>query len=399
MSYILLTDEEARKRSGYSDKRNISLSPSQIRRIVDRIKQDSSNIVQKLKESETEKLLQGFDLLTFGTSIGYYLKVVNYPFFRIDLVDALTEELIERGEWQRESYIEDAYIYFATEDDITSYINQYIKVQKYYLERIIDEKDQNYISNTFNLLASTADMLRIFAASSRQEQEEKLREFVVDRKQISEKDEWHLEYIKNGIWSYALNSLSTTEYDDGYFNFEGTYCIDGDTTKQSKVETPYKFNSSFSLPSLVNGNHLFDSCNVNIDNVIETPSLVSGVSMYANCKQVHIPSGADFKYLLNGKDMFKGCSLTEQDLINLANSLGNVKLMEEGKTVNCIAGNLTVLNDLYLNGDQNYPHALPIIRQANVCKTISVSLVQGYTPSQQTYRLFENKGWTLEVLS
>lgn len=356
--------------------------------IINELHEDSKGYVKSMKKSPLQFLQM---VTTFYYDNGkWYLPATTAQYVRTNKINLLSDEILYEGVWKQNTETVQVYLQFSTPRDIGRYIDNYIKITRYYRRTDVYEVDRVHRQGAFNEITETADLIRLFASDDKTKQNTILTQFVAGR-QLSD-GEMHMEYVESGEWTYDLLNLRTTVHNMGFINFEGTYTTG--TTPESKIQTPYEFKGQ--VTQLEIGDHLFDETMAFMNEPLSTPNLLSGVAMYKNMEDIHIPEGTLYEYLVSGKDMFRSAKFNEQDLINLEAALTSVNGVQKGVPTRILINSITTENlEVFHIGDQQFIplHSVLVIPD----KTITVGLEEGYIPSPELMAKFTKKGWTLEV--
>ena len=126
---------------------------------------------------------------------------------------------------------------------------------------------------------------------------------------------------KNTIEEYILNNGEVVQVSGG-FNMQVSGDIE-DTTAVSPMRDKIENGEiMYNMPELVNGDFLFKGCDNLKIFVSDTPSLTTARQMFYNCVNLETFCGV-LSLLEDGTDMFVGCKLDEESILNIVDSIND----------------------------------------------------------------------------
>ena len=127
---------------------------------------------------------------------------------------------------------------------------------------------------------------------------------------------------KNTIEEYILKDGEVVQVSGG-FNMQVSGDIE-DTTAVSPMRDKIDANGEimYNMPELVNGDFLFKGCDNLKIFVSDTPSLTTARQMFYNCVNLETFCGV-LSLLEDGTDMFVGCKLDEESILNIVDSIND----------------------------------------------------------------------------
>lgn len=127
---------------------------------------------------------------------------------------------------------------------------------------------------------------------------------------------------KNTIEEYILKDGEVVQVSGG-FNMQVSGDIE-DTTAVSPMRDKIDANGEimYNMPELVNGDFLFKGCDNLKVFVSDTPSLITARQMFYKCVNLETFCGV-LSLLEDGTDMFVGCKLDEESILNIVDSIND----------------------------------------------------------------------------
>lgn len=126
---------------------------------------------------------------------------------------------------------------------------------------------------------------------------------------------------KNTIEEYILKDGEVVQVSGG-FNMQVSGDMDDETAVSPMRDKIENGEIMYNMPELVNGDFLFKGCDNLKIFVSDTPSLTTARQMFYNCVNLETFCGV-LSLLEDGTDMFVGCKLDEESILNIVDSIND----------------------------------------------------------------------------
>ena len=126
---------------------------------------------------------------------------------------------------------------------------------------------------------------------------------------------------KNTIEEYILKDGEIVQVSGG-FNMQVSGDMDDETAVSPMRDKIENGEIMYNMPELVNGDFLFKGCDNLKVFVSDTPSLITARQMFYKCVNLETFCGV-LSLLEDGTDMFVGCKLDEESILNIVDSIND----------------------------------------------------------------------------